>query len=171
VVDPGDVGEVLVRGPQLFSGYWPDGTDGPGADGWWPTGDVGLVDDLGDLVLVDRLAETVVVSGFTVYPVEVEAVLAGAAGVRAVAVVGEPDAGTGQAVVAHVVPVPGAEVDVVLAAVAALARAQLAAFKRPARVVAVERLPTTRTGKVARGRLRVTAPDLADGSADLSGRT
>ena len=155
----GDPGEVEVCGPHLFSGYWPEGHGGPGPDGWWATGDVGLLDAAGDLVLVDRLAETIVVSGFTVYPAEVEAVLAGATGVQAVAVVGADDPSTGYAVVAHVVPAPGAEVDDVLAAVDAHAREHLAAFKRPARVVAAERLPRTRTGKVARARLRDLAAD------------
>jgi long-chain acyl-CoA synthetase len=68
----GDPGEVLVRGANLFSGYWPDGTGGPGDDGWWATGDVAYIDEDGDLFLVDRRKELVLVSGFNVYPREVE---------------------------------------------------------------------------------------------------
>ncbi len=70
-----DPGEIVVRGPNLFSGYWPDGTDGPDAEGWWATGDVAYADADGDLFLVDRLGELILVSGFNVYPHEVELVL------------------------------------------------------------------------------------------------
>ena len=71
-----DPGEIQIRGANLFSGYWPDGAGGPDADGWWSTGDVGFLDASGDLFLVDRLKELVIVSGFNVYPVEVEDVIA-----------------------------------------------------------------------------------------------
>ena len=63
-----DPGEIQIRGANLFTGYWPDGDDGPDADGWWATGDVGFLDRDGDLFLVDRLKELVIVSGFNVYP-------------------------------------------------------------------------------------------------------
>ncbi len=78
--DLSDPGEIEIRGANLFSGYWPDGADGPDADGWWPTGDVGVLDAAGDLHLVDRVKELVIVSGFNVYPTEVEAVHARGAG-------------------------------------------------------------------------------------------
>ena len=87
---------------NLFSGYWPDGADGPGPDGWWSTGDVGFLDDDGDLFLVDRAAEVVVVAGFRVYPHEVEAVIGQVPGVEEAAVIGVPDDATGHAVVAYV---------------------------------------------------------------------
>ena len=70
-----DPGEIQIRGANLFSGYWPDGAQGPDDDGWWSTGDVGFLDATGDLFLVDRLKELVIVSGFNVYPVEVEDVI------------------------------------------------------------------------------------------------
>src|SRR5204862_3785637 len=70
-----DPGEIVARGPNLFSGYWPDGRDGPAADGWWPTGDVAYADGDGDLFLVDRPRELILVSGFNVYPSGVEQVL------------------------------------------------------------------------------------------------
>ena len=63
-----DPGEIQVRGANLFSGYWPDGADGPDADGWWATGDVGFLDADGDLFLVDRLKELVIVSGLQRLP-------------------------------------------------------------------------------------------------------
>ena len=70
-----DPGEIQIRGDNLFSGYWPDGAGGPDDDGWWSTGDVGFLDASGDLFLVDRLKELVIVSGFNVYPSEVEDVV------------------------------------------------------------------------------------------------
>ncbi len=159
----GDPGEVEVRGEHLFSGYWPDGAGGPGPDGWWATGDVGLLDEHGDLVLVDRVKELVIVSGFNVYPGEVEDVVREVPGVAEVAVVGTPDDVTGEAVVVYVVPARGTAaaaggagaVEGLVAAVVAHGEARLARFKRPARVEVVERLPLTVTGKVQKGRLRL----------------
>ena len=81
-----------MRGTNLFSGYWPDGDGGPDADGWFVTGDLAYRDDDGDLVLVGRDSELVLVNGFNVYPAEVESVLAALDGVSAAAVVGVPDA-------------------------------------------------------------------------------
>src|SRR5690606_15840597 len=74
-IETEDPGQIEIRGPNLFSGYWPDGADGPDEDGWWPTGDVGFLDQAGDLFLVDRVKELIIVSGFNVYPSEVEDVL------------------------------------------------------------------------------------------------
>ncbi len=99
-----DPGEIEIRGANLFSGYWPDGADGPDEDGWWPTGDVGVLDGSGDLHLVDRIKDLVIVSGFNVYPSEVEAVILEVPGVREAAVIGADDQLTGEAVVAFVVP-------------------------------------------------------------------
>lgn len=158
--ESGDPGEIQVRGDNLFSGYWPDGTDGPGADGWWSTGDVGYVDAAGDVLLVDRVKELVIVSGFNVYPVEVERVIAEVDGVADVAVIGVPDAETGEAVLAVVVPGPGldpadpAARDALADAVRAGCERHLARFKVPSRVEVVERLPHGITGKVQKGRLR-----------------
>ena len=75
-----DPGEIVARGANLFSGYWPDGRDGPDADGWWATGDVAYADADGDLFIVDRLRELIIVNGFNVYPAEVEQVLVDASG-------------------------------------------------------------------------------------------
>ena len=86
-----DPGQIQVRGDNLFSGYWPDGADGPDADGWYGTGDVGFLDASGDLFLVDRVKELVIVSGFNVYPTEVEDVLREVEGVADAAVIGVPD--------------------------------------------------------------------------------
>lgn len=158
VVD-GDPGEIWVRGDNLFSGYWPDGADGPDADGWWATGDVAYVDEDGDLFLVDRRKELVLVSGFNVYPREVEEALAEHPDVLEVAVISVPDDDTGEAVRAFVVPRPGATLTP--DDVSAHAATRLARFKRPAAVSVVDALPHSATGKVAKGRLR---EDLEEGA-------
>ena len=100
-----DPGEIQVAGDNLFDGYWPEASDGP-VDGWFATGDVGFLDPDGDLFLVDRLKEIIIVSGFNVYPSEVEDVLSEIEGVLESAVVGVPDDLTGEAVVAYVRPDP-----------------------------------------------------------------
>jgi long-chain acyl-CoA synthetase len=153
--DLSDPGEIEIRGANLFSGYWPDGADGPDADGWWPTGDVGVLDGVGDLHLVDRVKELVIVSGFNVYPTEVEAVILEVPGVREAAVIGAEDELTGEAVVAYVVPTdPDVDPAVVSAAVEAHCGERLARFKQPTRLEVVASLPHTGTGKVQKGRLR-----------------
>jgi len=156
---PGDPAEIWVRGANLFSGYWPDGVDGPDADGWYPTGDIGFVDADGDLTLVDRLRELVIVSGFNVYPFEVEDVIAEVPGVAQVAVVGLPDEETGEAVVAFVVPDKHSTADeeTLLETIEAHCRTRLARFKQPRRTIVVTGLPHSATGKVAKGRLRALA--------------
>jgi long-chain acyl-CoA synthetase len=148
-----DPGEIQIRGDNLFSGYWPDGEDGPDADGWWSTGDVGFLDDSGDLFLVDRLKELVIVSGFNVYPVEVEDVIDEVDGVEDVAVIGVDDPATGEAVVAYV-RAPGADAAAVEDAVRRHCEQRLARFKWPSRIEVVDELPKTVTGKVQKGRLR-----------------
>jgi long-chain acyl-CoA synthetase len=158
-----DPGEILVAGDNLFDGYWPDGRDGP-VEGWFATGDIGFLDADGDLFLLDRVKDVVIVSGFNVYPSEVEDVLRDAEGVAEAAVVGVPDDRTGEAVVAYVRP-EGARSD--RAAVEQRAREacerRLARFKQPARIEVVDQLPRTITGKVAKGRLRDALRQRDDG--------
>jgi long-chain acyl-CoA synthetase len=151
-VEDDDPGEIAVRGPNLFSGYWPDRTGGPGADGWYATGDVAYADDQGDLHLVDRRQELILVSGFNVYPAEVEAVLAAHPAVEEVAVIGVPDRRTGEGVQAYVVRRP----DLTLTADELLswASASLARFKLPGSVHFLPALPHSATGKVSKAQLR-----------------
>ncbi|MFI6828924.1 class I adenylate-forming enzyme family protein [Kribbella sp. NPDC050241] len=151
-VEGDDPGEIVIRGGNLFSGYWPDGAEGPDRDGWYRTGDVGFLDADGDLFLVDRLRELIIVSGFNVFPSEVEEVLVGAPGVREAAVIGVPSEETGEAVKAFVVPQAGATVDT--ADVREYAGTRLARFKCPVEIEVVDHLPHSVTGKVAKGRLR-----------------
>ncbi|GAA5155422.1 long-chain fatty acid--CoA ligase [Pseudonocardia eucalypti] len=153
--DEPDTGLVAVRGPNLFSGYWPDGAGGPDEDGWFRTNDVGYVDADGDLHLVNRASDLVIVNGFNVYPREVELVLDELAGVTEAAVVGVPDPNSGQAVKALLVLAPGAELDPDAVREHCLAR--LARFKVPAVVEFVDSLPRSATGKINRAVLRVAA--------------
>jgi long-chain acyl-CoA synthetase len=150
-------GEIAVRGDNLFSGYWPDGRDGPDDDGWFATGDIGYLED-GELFLVDRARELVIVNGFNVYPAEIEQVIMELAEVEAVAVVGRPDVRTGEQVVAFV---EGADVTPEL--VEAHCERRLARFKRPATVVVADELPRGATGKIRKGQLRAMLPRAASG--------
>ncbi|WP_239153359.1 AMP-binding protein [Virgisporangium aliadipatigenens] len=147
-----DPGEIVVRGANLFTGYWPDGREGPGEDGWWATGDVAYADADGDLFLVDRLGELILVSGFNVYPHEVEQVLDGHPAVREAAVLGVAHPYTGQAVKAFVVREPGTSVDA--DELTAYAERNLARFKCPTAVEFVDELPHSATGKVRKAALR-----------------
>ena len=151
-VEEGDPGEVSVRGANLFLGYWPDGSGGPDADGWFATGDVAYVDPEGDLHLVDRRKEMVLVSGFNVYPREVEDVLLAHPEVQEAAVLGIAHPYTGESVKALVVLVPGSALsaDEVIAHCAG----SLARFKCPTAVSFVSELPHGATGKVSKGQLR-----------------
>jgi long-chain acyl-CoA synthetase len=152
--DGDDPGEIWIRGANMFSGYWPDGEGGPDEQGWWGTGDVGFLDKTGDLFLVDRLKELVIVSGFNVYPVEVEDVIREVPSVEDAAVIGIEDAKTGEAVVAYVRATDDADPAAVASAVRDHCAVRLARFKRPTRVEVVDELPLTVTGKVQKGRLR-----------------
>jgi long-chain acyl-CoA synthetase len=150
-VDEGDPGRMYIRGANLFSGYWPDGSDGPDADGWFATGDIACADADGQLHLVGRTTDLVIVNGFNVYPAEVEAVLAAQPGVAEVAVIGVPDERTGESVRAYVVPAAGVrlEPDQLRAAAAR----SLARFKLPDVIEVVPALPHTVTGKIMKWQL------------------
>ena len=152
VVEQGDPGRIHVRGANLFSGYWPDGRDGPGEDGWFATGDIGMIDDQDNLRLVGRSSDMVIVNGFNVYPAEVEAVLAAEKGVAEVAVIGVDDEKTGESVRAFVVPAVGAVLrpDELLASAAR----SLARFKLPSAIEVVAELPHTVTGKIMKWQLQ-----------------
>ena len=159
-VPAGSPGELLVAGPQIFSGYWnrPEETAQallPG--GWLRTGDVVVVEPGGFVRIVDRIKELVVTGGFNVYPTEVEEVLRRRPEIADVAVVGLPDPDRGEAVVAAVVLAPDAVLDV--AAVRAFAREHLAGYKVPVRVLEVDDLPRSTIGKVLRRSLRDSLRD------------
>jgi long-chain acyl-CoA synthetase len=168
--DAGDgPGELWVRGPNLFAGFWPDGADGPDDDGWLATGDLAHRDDDGDLHLTDRRSDLVLVSGFTVYPAEIERVLDAHPSVGESAVIGVPDPRTGAAVVAVVTPAPGAVVDT--DELRAHAAASLARYKVPGSVVVLPALPHSLTGTISRARLRELGldRDAAGGAPEPAG--
>jgi long-chain acyl-CoA synthetase len=146
----GDPAEIWVRGPSVFGGYVGDFADVPAvtADGWYHTGDVGVLGDDGRLMIVDRVKDVIIVGGFNVTPSEVEDVLLRHPMVAAALVIGEADDRSGERVVAHVVPRPGATVDV--AELISHCASQVARYKVPSRVVLRDDLPTTSTGKTVR---------------------
>ena len=147
VLGPGEAGELQVRSDSAMAGYLPDtATAGAFADGWYRTGDVGVLDEDGFLHITDRSKEMIKVRGFQVAPAEVEAVLHGHAAVSDCAVFGVPDAADGEAIVAAVAR--SGEVDA--AELVALIGDRLASYKRPSRVVFVEEIPRLPSGKVLR---------------------
>jgi long-chain acyl-CoA synthetase len=151
----GDAGELLVRGPNVFAGYWQDPettAEVLSPDGWFRTGDVGVVDDDGNLFLVDRVKDLIIVSGFNVYPAEVEEVLADHPAVQACAVVGVAHPYSGEAVKAFVVVEPGRSADE--DEVVAWCADRLARYKCPDKVMFVDELPVAPSGKLLRRSLR-----------------
>ena len=151
----GDSGEIWVRGPNVFAGYWEDAAATAAAltaDGWLRTGDIAVADDDGDLTIVDRSKDLIIVSGFNVYPAEVEEVLLEHPAIGSAAVVGQDDAASGETVHAFVVPEAGSAV--VEAEVIAFCAARLAGYKCPTAVTVVDAIPTGLAGKVLRRELR-----------------
>jgi len=155
VLPPGEIGELVARGPQVMLGYWQNDTATSEVirDGWLYTGDMGTCDEDGFFRVVDRKKDLVITSGFNVYPADVEPVLKEAPGVEDVVIVGEPDARVGE-VVKAVVSVRSAD-NFDLAAFDAFAAEHLAKYKRPKIVeVVVGELPKNFLGKVLRRKLR-----------------
>jgi malonyl-CoA/methylmalonyl-CoA synthetase len=149
-LEDGRTGELLVRGPAVFSGYWrrPDATAAAFVDGWFRTGDLGERSADGYVTLRGRASELILCGGFNVYPREIEEVLLEQPGVREAAVVGVPDARRGERPVAYF----AGEADP--AALEAACRRQLASFKVPTAFVRVEALPRNALGKVQKQLLR-----------------
>ncbi len=152
-------GEIQVRGPNVFTGYWerPDAdaeafVDGPGGR-WFRTGDLGSIDDDGYLSIIGRAKELIITGGLNVHPREVDDVLAGHPGLSEVAVAGVPSEEWGEDVVAWIVPLPGSPTPNV-EDIRAFASTNLAAHKLPRRVVVVDALPRNVLGKVLRHELR-----------------
>jgi long-chain acyl-CoA synthetase len=151
----GEPGEICAKGPQVMKGYWQQPEANAAAftcDGYFRTGDIGVFDERGFLKIVDRKKDMIIVSGFNVYPNEVEAVAAACAGVFECACVGTPDDKTGEAVRLFVVRAPGvtlSEDDVI-----AYCRRDLTAYKVPRQVRFLDALPKSNVGKILRRDLR-----------------
>ena len=151
----GEPGEICAKGPQVMKGYWqkPEANAAAfTADGYFRTGDIGVFDEKGFLRIVDRKKDMIIVSGFNVYPNEVEAVAAACTGVAECACVGRTDEKTGEAVRLFVAKVPGAtltEDDVITHC-----RRELAAYKVPKEVRFLDTLPKSNVGKILRKDLR-----------------
>ena len=152
---PGESGEICAKGPQVMPGYWNQPEANAAAftpDGYFRTGDVGVITPEGFLKIVDRKKDMVLVSGFNVYPNEIEAVATACPGVAECACIGVPDDKTGEAVKLFVVKAPGATLtadDVI-----AHCRKELTAYKVPKTVVFLDTLPKSTVGKILRRELR-----------------
>ena len=150
-----ETGELCVRGPQVMPGYWqrPEETAKVlDAEGWFRTGDIARIDDKGYVHIVDRLKDMILVSGFNVYPNEVEEVAVECDGVLEVGAIGVEDERSGEAIRLVVVKTPGS--DVTEDAIIQHCRAQLTAYKVPKQIVFAQELPKTNVGKILRRALR-----------------
>jgi len=151
---PGEIGEIAIRGPQVMTGYWnrPDETAKVmTADGFFRSGDVGIMDTAGFVKIVDRKKDMILVSGFNVYPNELEGVIAGHAGVLECAVVGVPDDHSGEAVKVFVVKKdPGLTAEQLMD----YCKQQFTGYKRPKYIEFRDELPKTNVGKILRRALR-----------------
>ncbi|RQO41196.1 AMP-dependent synthetase [Variovorax sp. KBW07] len=156
----GEIGEIVVSGPDVFAGYWraPDLTAEVLKNGSYHTGDLARADDDGFIYIVDRKKDMVITGGFNVYPSEVEAVLYQHAAVADACVFAVPDDKWGEAVAAHIVLKPGEAID--SAAIDAFCASRLGGFKLPRRIEFVSALPKNANGKVARKTIQ--APYWAD---------
>jgi long-chain acyl-CoA synthetase len=151
---PGEAGEIAIRGPQVMKGYWnqPEETAAAfTADGYFRTGDIGVMDERGSIRVVDRKKDMILVSGFNVYPNELEEVAAAHPGVLEVAAVGVPDAGAGEVPKLFVVR---RDASLTAEALLAFCREQLTGYKRPRHVEFRDSLPKSNVGKILRRELR-----------------
>jgi acyl-CoA synthetase (AMP-forming)/AMP-acid ligase II len=153
----GEPGEIVVRGYTVVSGYFedPDATaEAIDPDGWLHTGDVGVMDDAGNVRITDRKKDMFIVGGFNAYPAEIEGALLAHPSVAQVAVIGVPDERMGEVGCAFVVPRTGTDVGTLAEELAAWSRDQMANYKVPRYVEVVYALPTNASGKVLKTELR-----------------
>ncbi len=156
-VAPGERGEIAIKGPQVMAGYWQRPADTAEAmteDGYFKSGDIGFMDERGYITLVDRKKDMIIVSGFNVYPGEIEGVAAAHPGVAEAAVVGVPDEHSGEAVMMFVVR---RDPRLTREALADYCKENLTGYKRPRYIEFRDELPHTNVGKVLRRELREEA--------------
>ena len=163
-VPAGERGELIVRGPQVFQGYYgkPEATAEVMVDGWFRTGDIVQIDDAGFVRIVDRIKELIITGGFNVAPTEVENAVRQHPDVEDVAVVGLPSEHSGEEVVAAIVLRPGVT-DPDVEGIRAFARDILTPYKVPRRIFVVDELPKSLIGKVLRRRVRESLLALSQG--------
>ncbi|MEC4724089.1 AMP-binding protein [Shewanella sp. D64] len=152
----GEQGQIVVKGPQIMKGYWslPEDTKrAMSKDGYYRTGDVGEIRPNGCIKIVDRLTDMIIVSGFNVYPNEIEEVLVSHPSINEAAVVGEPDGKSGERVCAYVTVL---DRNVEMSTLLDYCREMLTAYKIPKRIIFMESLPKTTVGKILRRELRQT---------------
>ena len=157
----GDVGQIEVRGPNVFKGYWqmPEKTAAElREDGFFITGDLGKLDEDGYVHIVGRNKDLIISGGYNIYPKEIELVLDEQPGVLESAVIGVPHADFGETVLGLIVPEHGASLD--LEAIGEACKASLARFKHPRKLIEVEDLPRNTMGKVQKNVLRDTYRDV-----------
>jgi len=163
VLPVGEVGEIRVRGPQLMSGYYgrPQETADALRGGWLYTGDIGWLDSEAYLTISDRKKDMAIVSGFNVYPREIEEALFCHPRVREAAVIGVPDAYRGEVLVAHVIAEPG----VTQQELADFLAQRLVKYKWPSEIRLVDALPRTGVGKIDKKALRAMAKEQGHSAA------
>jgi len=153
-VPQGELGEIVVKGPNVFKEYWnkPEETRQAIRGGWFHTGDIGRIDEEGYLYILDRKKDMIISGGENIYPAEVEDVIHSHPGVEDVGVIGIPDEKWGEVPIAIIVPVEGAkptEEEII-----EFCRGKLARYKTPKKVIFTDELPRTPTGKILKKELR-----------------
>ena len=150
----GEIGEICIKGHNIMMGYWnnPGATEAAVRDGWLLTGDIGRLDEDGYVYITDRKKDMLLVNGINVYPREVEEVIYQFDGIKEVAVIGETDLRKGDLVVAYVVADDGSDLDE--SDLLAFLKTKLAAYKLPRKVMQIDALPRTATGKILKTKLR-----------------
>jgi acyl-CoA synthetase (AMP-forming)/AMP-acid ligase II len=168
-VAPGEPGEIVVRGYTVMPGYWGDGAataEAIDAEGWLHTGDIGVLDQAGNVTITDRVKDMFVVGGFNAYPAEIEAILRSYEAVGQVAVVGVPDDRMGEVGCAYIVPTgtaaAGTDPAELGRAILSWSRGAMANYKVPRGVVLVDALPVNASGKVLKRELRQRHADGTD---------
>jgi long-chain acyl-CoA synthetase len=157
----GQSGEIAVRGPQVMKGYWrnPTATAEAFREGWFLTGDIGRVDEDGYFTILERKKDLLKVSGYSVFPAEVEAMMYRHPSIAEVGVVGVPDPYRGEDPIAFVVLKPDAQGKVREEQIAEWCRAEMAVYKAPRLIRFIDALPKTASGKILKRVLREKAAE------------
>ena len=167
---PGELGEIAIRGPNVMLGYWnrPDETAEAIRDGWFYSGDIGRLDEDGYLFIVDRVKDMIAVGGLKVFPAEVERVLLDQPAVSEAAVIGIPDSVFGQQVIAYLVLTEAVDQAAAIEEIQQHAKTNLGNYKIPRRLVVIDQLPRNPSGKVLKTKLREMAASISTSVSSLT---